>query len=79
MEVPRLGGPIGAIAVGLHHSHSNATSEPESMSYAMSSAAEQREILKEGQCDITKHTRLLHFESGGPGDTLFCRTKVLGL
>ena len=28
MEVPRLWGGIGATAVGLHHSHSNAGSEP---------------------------------------------------
>ena len=28
MEVPRLGGPIGGVAVGLHHSHSNTSSEP---------------------------------------------------
>ena len=28
MEVPRLGGRIGAAAAGLHHSHSNAGSEP---------------------------------------------------
>ena len=27
MEVPRLRGQIGAIAAGLHHSHSNAESE----------------------------------------------------
>ena len=26
MEVPRLGGPIGAVAAGLHHSHGNAGS-----------------------------------------------------
>ena len=28
MEVPRLGGQIGATAAGLHHSHSNSRSEP---------------------------------------------------
>ena len=28
MEVPRLGGRIGAEAAGLHHSHSNLRSEP---------------------------------------------------
>ena len=28
MEVPRLGGLIGAVAAGLHHSHSNSGSEP---------------------------------------------------
>ena len=28
MEVPRLGGQIGATAAGLHHSPSNAGSEP---------------------------------------------------
>ena len=28
MEVPRLGGPIDAVATGLCHSHSNARSEP---------------------------------------------------
>ena len=27
MEVPRLGGLIGAVATGLHHSHSNVGSE----------------------------------------------------
>ena len=28
MEVPRLGGQIGGVAVGLHHSHNNTRSEP---------------------------------------------------
>uniref|UniRef100_A0A4X1VD89 COMM domain-containing protein 6 n=1 Tax=Sus scrofa TaxID=9823 RepID=A0A4X1VD89_PIG len=28
MEVPRLGGRIGAVATGLHQSHSNGGSEP---------------------------------------------------
>ena len=28
MKVPRLGGPIGAAATGLHHSHSSSRSEP---------------------------------------------------
>ena len=28
MEVPRLGVRIGAIAAGLHHSHSNTGSQP---------------------------------------------------
>jgi len=28
MEVPQARGPIGAVAAGLHHSHSNARSEP---------------------------------------------------
>ena len=28
MEVPTLGGLIGAVAASLHHSHSNARSEP---------------------------------------------------
>ena len=28
MEVTRLGGRIGAVAAGLHHSHSNARMEP---------------------------------------------------
>ena len=27
MEIPRLGGPIGAVATILHHSHSNAGCE----------------------------------------------------
>ena len=44
---------------------------------AESSTAGQQEILKEGLCrSITKHTRLLHVESWGPGGSLIHRTKV---
>ena len=28
MEIPRLGGPVGAAAASLHHSHSNSGSQP---------------------------------------------------
>ena len=28
MEIPRLGGRIGAIAASLHHNHNNVRSEP---------------------------------------------------
>ena len=37
MEVPRLGGPVRAIAAGLHQSHSNVGSEPRLLLYAFKS------------------------------------------
>ena len=42
MEVPRAGGRIEAVAASLHHSHSNARSEPR---LQLHHSSEQRQIL----------------------------------
>ena len=44
MEVPRLGGLIGATAAGLHHSHSNSRSKPPA-SVTYTTAHRQHQIL----------------------------------